>query len=159
MRFRMAEFKDADIISEMELELFPENWMSPHTILAELEAGYAVLAEDDSGVFGYTLCNFKRDTSDILRVGVLSRGRGKGVGTELVKRSFIGASLYILTVDPRNHHALNIYRKLGFHLHGVLLGGNWVLTSPRIYPANRNEDTSALCLRSLSNAHSTQDGI
>lgn len=91
-----------------------------------------LVAEGDGEVVGYIMCRIETGLSSfgfrgltkrghIVSVAVLPQHRGKGVGQALITKAMDGMQLYnakqcFLEVRVNNTSAINLYKKLGFHV-------------------------------------------
>jgi len=118
---REAQPADAAIIAELESELFPDNWMSESTVLNELERGPVFVAATPKGeLLGYAITHWRNRVLDLLRLGVSSTYRRRGLGAALLARVLrVPHSLCVLTVRRDNIAAITLYKRNGFRLHGT----------------------------------------
>ncbi|WP_449536313.1 N-acetyltransferase family protein [Ferdinandcohnia sp. Marseille-Q9671] len=88
-------------------------------------AWYRLYTEDQKG-YGYV-----DEKTPELGIAVMKKGRGKGIGTLLMKKlietaSNDGFSSISLSVDPNNTRAVQLYKKLGFEQCGQS-GTSWTM--------------------------------
>jgi ribosomal protein S18 acetylase RimI-like enzyme len=126
-KLREALPGDSGTISSLEEALFYDNWMSGHTICNELGRGPAWVVKRGEETVGYLLTNYSGGVLDVIRVGVQPKIHGVGVGRTLMEAALAYPhKVATLTVRKDNRPALQLYKKLGFVLHGDL-GPAWVL--------------------------------
>ncbi len=112
-----------DDISEivcLERVCFSDPW-SEEAFFSSLEApylyGYAV--RENGEILGYALLSVLFEEAELLNIAVAPEARGKGTGSELLKRLLfdaktLGAEKVFLEVRVSNLAALALYRKFGF---------------------------------------------
>jgi ribosomal protein S18 acetylase RimI-like enzyme len=121
---RVAVLEDAEAISALDDEIFPEEGMSPNTVMREIAAGQGLLLERSGELLGYVL--FRPGAmGDILRIAV--REAGKGRGSRLLRHA-LGAMCgpVLLTVRKGNRKAVKLYDAFGFRVVGEL-ETSWVM--------------------------------
>lgn len=94
-----------------EREVFPGNSLNEHSVGRELEASRCWIAEDQ----GYVLARWGPELVDILRLGVMPKYQGRGLGRLLLRFVLHAAELpVVLTVRRNNETAMKLYRSEGF---------------------------------------------
>jgi len=114
-----------DAIASIEKEGFPSAW-NRETYIKEMAHNVAVflVAILDGKVIGFALSWNSNNRLHILKIGVDKKYRDQGIGSKLMKRTFIIASeanteLAFLEVRKSNIPALTFYKKLGFSILGI----------------------------------------
>lgn len=120
---------DAHEIAELESELFPENNFNETTLIHQLETGLAYLIYVDGQTAGYILvAKVGLPLIDILRLGVREPYRKAGLATVMLDNVLRLNKDTILTVMKDNTPAINLYKKHGFEIIGVMPQHNsWVM--------------------------------
>lgn len=119
IRLQRAEVADADLISDLDCTVFPEEGFGPTVMRQEIKHGWAVLAYDGATPVGYAVVR-PGAVNDLTRLGVLESHRGKKIGKmllEMVKEQHKGQVM--LLVRRTNQHAINLYLKTGFTIMGM----------------------------------------
>ena len=133
----LATDADAEDISALEYELFPDNSISDVTVRTELDDGYCVIARNVEGrLLGYCLVRCDEQLCDILRLGVSESSRGEGIASKLLTDAFAvnAHSAFMLTVDASNAVATCLYESHGFCITRHLTGSdNWIMERPATY--------------------------
>ena len=114
----VSEADEAGIVSG--LRAFKEAWIGPSN-----EEAVRLVARDDLGIVGGLLGHTKWKWLYVAKLWVDERGRGKGIGTQLITaaeelartRGCTDASL-----DTFEYQARPFYEKLGYELFGTLDG-------------------------------------
>lgn len=83
------------------------------------------VAEVSAAVVGYVAGSVTRDCGTLESVAVDRRLRGRGIGTALIRRlldrfQHIGIRRCVLQVRTTNALAIDLYKRLGFHIVGSL---------------------------------------
>ena len=132
---REALVTDAERISHLEWDLFPDNWLSDFTIQNEMERGPAFVCAARAGIISaYALTSYREGILDLLRLGVARGAQGHGLGQALLERVLLVPHREcILTVRKHNSRAVRLYTKLGFLLFGEAEDA-WVLTRTSTQP-------------------------
>ena len=81
---REATIEDAEAISNLEGELFPDNCLNEKSIRDELLVSRGWVWEE-SGILGYAIARWD-DPIDLLRIGVSKDFQGGGIGRKLLRR-------------------------------------------------------------------------
>ena len=141
---RTAAHEDAAILERIHAAAFPDGW-SAEDIARLLDAAraFALVAEDASGAYGFTLGWVPADEAEILTLAVLPQRRRAGVGRALLAAALgaarvLGATAMFLDVDATNVAALTLYRSMGFREVG---------RRPRYYRAAHGARSDALVLK------------
>ena len=127
---RPARLNDLERVYEIEVEAFGDEaysrellkmyyFVSPETFL---------VADIDGEIAGYVIGLYKRwGEGHVISLAVRSKYRRRGVATALMKRviqllASKGATAIRLEVKASNEPAINLYKKLGFKIIGVIDG-------------------------------------
>lgn len=120
--------EDAEKISKIEAECFPDPWSI--SMLEEelnLSSSVCVKAEEDGELIGYGFVRLALPDAELLRIAVKADYRSKGVGRallkELIRLSEEGyAEEMFLEVRKTNSKARALYEKSGFSELGIRKG-------------------------------------
>jgi ribosomal protein S18 acetylase RimI-like enzyme len=125
---RCVTQNDADVIAELEMQVFPENCFNETTIAKEIELGTGWVIELADEVVAYALVRDDGYLLDLTRLGVREDCRGMGLGAMLLDRLLGIQRDTMLTVRVTNETALHLYRTRGFQIVGRFRdGGSWVM--------------------------------
>ena len=116
---------DVEEVAAIEIDAYPFPWTRGN-FLDSLGSGYDAwtLRESDARLAGYFLLMHAVDETHLLNITVRPDLQGQGLGRLLLNK-VIGlarsASMQsiLLEVRPSNHHALAVYRHVGFEQIGV----------------------------------------
>ena len=114
---RRALPEDAEEIAQLELELFPDDWLNAWSIRNELKHSKCWVIGEDR-LRAYLLTRTEGSLVDILRVGVRREHQGHGLGYRLVQKALTLAPKAVLMVRKDNKKALDLYHSLGFQIVG-----------------------------------------
>jgi ribosomal-protein-alanine N-acetyltransferase len=115
---RCVTQNDADVIAELEMQVFPENCFNETTIAGEIQRGFGWVIELAGDVVAYALVRDDGYILDLTRLGVRADCRGMGLGSMLLDKLLTRRRDVMLTVRPTNETALRLYRKRGFQIVG-----------------------------------------
>lgn len=124
---RRALPEDAEEISQLEMEFFPEDWLNPWSVRQEMRHDH-VWVTGDGEVTGYLIARVEGDLVDILRVGVRKDQRGNGLGFRLMTKAMSMAPRAVLMVRRDNEAAIGLYLGLGFRIVGQF-GKSWTMAT------------------------------
>lgn len=126
IRVEQVSTDAAEVLSLLELNIFPEDPWTPGMILEELQSEFSAYffavtgpCEGPLEVLGYGGVKVAADSADIMTIGVLREARGRGIGS-LLLRALIdeavnrGASQLFLEVRESNTDAIRLYERHGF---------------------------------------------
>ena len=124
LRIRQVEEADLPDLVRLDEEAFPEG-PYPYFVLRQLFDLYPdhllVLDGGESGLHGYVLVGMPRNAGRgwILSLGVTRDQRGRGHGRQLMEEVLDrlradAAHEVLLTVEPANTAAIELYKSLGF---------------------------------------------
>lgn len=128
--FKKITSTDAQAISELESQLFPDNCMNEYTLTREIQAGDGIVIYKGGLLIGYMLVRDDKDDEvmDLLRLGIREGYQGQGLGRRLLDDlDQTELKDFVLTVRKNNRSALRLYLTRGFQIVGELSGGNWVM--------------------------------
>jgi ribosomal-protein-alanine N-acetyltransferase len=131
---RLAEPTDCSRLEYLEYLLFPKDGFNEFTLKGELTIGRCWVVERRNKIVAYLLARVDGELIDIMRVGVMPEFQGKGIGTQLVRMAMTQAPTAMLCVRKENKGALQLYRRLGFHIQGEVTAPDvisWVMTTSR----------------------------
>jgi ribosomal protein S18 acetylase RimI-like enzyme len=121
IRIRPMLEEDIQAISHLDLDAFGSFWQNSYESLkrAYVQALYASVAVDDSGVIGYQLSTGNPFGAHLARLGVRPEAQGRGIGAALVSdlvHRLDTNHLARLSVNTQadNAASLSLYKKLGF---------------------------------------------
>jgi len=128
----MATLDDAEVLAEIDYELFPENNFNERTIADQISSGACFLVECDGEISAYALCSdLKKPLVDVLRLGVRESHRRSGLGTVLLDNVLRTGNEVMLTVSKTNTPAINLYLKHEFQIAGMMPQHDcWVMRRP-----------------------------
>ncbi|WP_241157577.1 ribosomal protein S18-alanine N-acetyltransferase [Schaalia sp. ZJ1691] len=137
-RIERADREAFDIIVALEQVIFPEDPWTPGMIADELDSPFSAyflaIFEPDGGddgfpleVVGYAGVKVVGDGADVMTIGVLPGGRGRGCGSQLMETlvdhaELQGATSMFLEVRASNDSAIRLYERCGFARIGVRRG-------------------------------------
>ena len=124
---RLATKEDTVALSQLEMELFPDNCLNETTLGNELEVGRCWVEERDDQIVGYALVRKGPTLKDLLRLGVRKDYRRQGIGERLLDKVVSENKPTMLTVQKDNDNALGIYLRTGFKIVGQLDHSSWVM--------------------------------
>ena len=124
---RLATKDDTVALSELEMELFPDNCLNETTLRNELEIGSCWIEEVDGKIAGYALVRKDQNLNDLLRLGVRRDYRRDGIGKKLLERVIFSDQPTMLTVQKDNDNALGMYLQYGFKIVGQITHAAWVM--------------------------------
>ncbi len=124
--FRPASEEDIEKICMLEREIFGVDAYPKYLVRYLIEnSDFFLVACIDEEVIGYICGEIKLQRGHIITLAVDSRFRGRGIGSELLKRflNFLkekGAKSVYLEVSVRNRRAIRFYEKHGFKIIGLI---------------------------------------
>lgn len=125
---RCVTQNDADVIAELEMQVFPENCFNETTIAGEIRLGFGWVIELAGDVVAYALVRDDGHVLDLTRLGVRADCRGMGFGSMLLDKLLAQGRSVMLTVHTANEKALRLYRKRGFQIVGRFRDGtSWAM--------------------------------
>lgn len=127
---RRIQETDAERVSELDAELFPEICWNENTVRKEIQLGWGLVATDQKGrVIGFLLARLDGQMTDITRAGVTKKQQGKGFGRLLVRAAIdvVDGGPLMLTVRRDNKTALQLYLKEGFTAKSLTKEGALIL--------------------------------
>ena len=125
---RPVTVEDSDELSLLEMDLFPDNCLNEYTLAREIDLGMGFVVTDNHKIVAYMLLRGNGYLMDIMRLGVLEKYQGQGLGTRLLRVGMQMAEQTMLTVEAKNERALRLYSRHGFQIVGRLLGDTaWVM--------------------------------
>jgi ribosomal protein S18 acetylase RimI-like enzyme len=118
---RKAAEADADAICLLEYLLFPENNFNEKTLANEIAHGASWVVDEAGQLLAYMLCRVdQNDLVDIIRLGVLPKCQGRGLGTRLLQQALSISGDAMLSVRQSNKDAVRLYEKHGFVVTGLM---------------------------------------
>jgi ribosomal protein S18 acetylase RimI-like enzyme len=120
---RPVEVDDLGTVAILDRQVFGKHSYSFLCLRQMMDIGHLLLAaEDCSGeIIGYTVGAIEMGNKRgwILALAVQNANRRQGIATKLTNYIIemlddLGATSIVLTVDPDNRAAINLYRKMGF---------------------------------------------
>lgn len=121
LRIRGMLEEDLQAVADLDLQAFGPFWHNTRSALdrARLQAVYASVAEDSSGVIGYQLSTGNPFGAHLARLGVRKEAQGRGIGAALVSDLVdhlgpIHLSRISVNTQSDNEASLALYKKLGF---------------------------------------------
>jgi len=124
--FRPTNEMDIEKICMLEKEIFGVDAYPKYLVRYLIEnSDFFLVACVDGEVVGYICGEVKFQKGHIITLAVDSRFRGRGIGSELLKRfiNFLkekGAKSVYLEVSVRNRRAIRFYEKHGFKIVGLI---------------------------------------
>lgn len=125
LNYRFAVAEDIDALQLLENQCFEQDRLSRRNFLWMIQRahGKLIIAEDETGLAGYSLVLFHRGTSlaRLYSLAIASRARGMGVGLALLQRSeqlAIDHECAHLRLEVRldNPSAIRLYERAGYRL-------------------------------------------
>ena len=114
----MQDIADVKVIDN---EAFEPIWRISEEMLriAFNQAAYATVAVLNNELVAYQITTYSSSGAHIARLATKPNAQRKGIGLQLVHdivKNFVNNSIYRISVNTQsdNHHALSIYRKVGF---------------------------------------------
>jgi len=124
IKLRKFEFSDLNQVIEIEKVSFPKRQVYSRHRFERYFKEYPeefIIAENKGKVVGYTICELKNDSAEIISLAVASTWRQKGIGKALT--SFLinhfkesGIKEIFLHVRIKNKVAVSFYQKFGFKI-------------------------------------------
>lgn len=125
---RCVTQNDADVIAELEMQVFPDTCFNETTIAGEIRRGFGWVIELAGEVVAYALVRDDSYVLDLTRLGVRADCRGMGLGSMLLDKLLTRGRNVMLTVRPNNAAALRLYRSRGFQVVGRFRdNAGWVM--------------------------------
>ncbi|HTS89454.1 MAG TPA: ribosomal protein S18-alanine N-acetyltransferase [Gemmatimonadales bacterium] len=124
-RIRRAEPADAVRLLPIERRCFADPWsVAAFAEILESPLGFGLVAECGPTIGGYLVARLVAGEAEILNLAVGPEDRGKGLGSELLRRGVAGlaakgAREIYLEVREHNLVAQQLYRSLGFRPVGL----------------------------------------
>ena len=122
--------RDAEEISLLETALFPDNCLNERTLGLEILNGEGWGIRDDGKLVAYLFGRHDGNLFDILRLGVATSHRRRGLGQMLLTKALSSVGHTMLTVKKSNKVALDLYASNGFLITGELDRESWVMELP-----------------------------
>ena len=103
-------------IVALEVELFGKDAWSEQTVLATLDRGRVLVAEDGGVLLGYLVLADADDVADLERIGVRPDHQRAGLASALIDAALrdLGSDRVMLEVRADNGPALALYARAGF---------------------------------------------
>ena len=116
MTIRPATGDDVPEVVALEVELFGADAWSEQTVLATLDRGRALVAEDAGVLLGYVVLAESVDVADLERIGVRRDHQRAGLASALLDAALrdLGRDRVLLEVRADNGPALAFYTRTGF---------------------------------------------
>lgn len=150
---RPLHWSDITDLVDLEREVFPDDAWSAASWWSELalrpRREYRVLA-DPAGVLGYAGLDHGGDVADLMTLTVAPRGRGQGLGGDLLREvearaEARGAAYLMLEVRADNGPARSLYERAGYAV---------LTTRPRYYQPG---DVDAVIMRKALSERGTDE--
>lgn len=119
--FKKATVDDLDDLVAIDYELFPSNNFNERTLGQHVLHDFCYLIHVNGKLAAYAMVG-NTDTCmlDILRLGVREQYRKSGLATVLLDNVIRHGKNVMLTVLKNNTPAINLYKKHGFEIIGVM---------------------------------------
>lgn len=125
MKIREMEVTDMEQVMAIEQALFSVPWSETglFSFLLRQDALFLV-AEEKESILGFGGILMALDEGDILKIGVMPKMQGQGIGRKLLdalirKAGEKGVSSIYLEVRASNQAAVHLYRSFGFQQTGI----------------------------------------
>lgn len=125
MRIREMEVTDMEQVMSIERELFSVPWSENglFSFLLRQDALFLV-AEEKENILGFCGILMAMDEGDIVKIGVMQKMQGQGIGKKLLdalirKAGERGVSSIYLEVRAGNQAAVRLYQSFGFRQTGI----------------------------------------
>lgn len=123
-RIRMMQPADLKAIAEVERAAYDYPWSFGIFRDCLLAGYYCIALEVDGVVSGYSIMSIAAAEAHLLNICVHPRVQRRGYGRRLLttlldKAREAGVEKIFLEVRPSNHHALSLYRSVGFEELGI----------------------------------------
>lgn len=122
---RRMEESDLQSAFEIDRSAFAPQWGNTlETLtLAFHQSAYATMAEVDGKIVGYSISTSYPQSAHLARIAVDPHYQGIGIGKSLLidmlsEFTTHGAEYITVNTQDDNHHSLQLYRRMGFHLTG-----------------------------------------
>ena len=117
--FRTMTRRDAEIVFDLEKDLFSDPWPRSSFLNEpfENEAAFAYVAEKGNEIVGYIMGWYIECEIHISNIAVIKRSQGQGIGSFILKKLLNLYSEYkscFLEVRESNQIAQKLYMKFGF---------------------------------------------
>lgn len=115
-----ASQDDLTVLSALEQACFPTDGWSEDSVLTQLSSsfGISLVARGEEGVLGYLFASYIPPEGELLRIAVVPKFRGSGVGKQLLLALLSRLSVCFLEVREGNTAARALYEGVGFVLTG-----------------------------------------
>jgi ribosomal protein S18 acetylase RimI-like enzyme len=120
---------DAEAISELDTQLFPDNCFNSKTIEKEIAVSKAFVRYKAGKLIGYILSRWDGYILDITRIGVHPDFQGRKLGTALLSM-VLDDRPAMLHVNKHNQRARQLYQRQGFEVVANTTD-SWVMIRPR----------------------------
>ena len=120
MEIRRSIPSDAEMIAEIEREIFPDPWSEPDIrSLISTEGATCYTALSDGNIASYILGRVIAGEGEIYRIATRPEYRRRGIAARIIERllreeTLIGLETLFLEVRESNIPAIALYTSLGF---------------------------------------------